>query len=190
MSYLKFPKLGAEEFKKCQSETEKFRHFTAPYCEGVGVDVASQGVTVVPWAISFDLPKAEFERYANGQPPKGPIHLRGFADKLPFEDRSLDFLYSSHYIEDVLDWKPVIKEWDRVLKVGGHMIILLPDKKLWNEAIARGQTPNCEHRHESYAGELTEFFGQFFGHYKVLHDELTAVTPEDYNIFFCAKRLR
>jgi SAM-dependent methyltransferase len=190
MSYLTYKKPTPDEFKRIHSETEKYRYASAPYLSGVGVDIASQGVAVVPWAISYDLPHKEFSHYSNGAPPKGPLQLRGFADKLPFEDQSLDFVYSSHYIEDVLDWAPIIKEWDRVLKIGGHMVILLPDKALWNAAIAAGQPPNCSHRHESFPGELTEFFRQFFGHYEIIKDELTAVTPEDYNIIFVAKRVR
>lgn len=190
MSYITYKKPTPEQFKAFSSETEKYRYETAKYCTGVGVDIASQGVAVVPWAISYDLPQKEFLHYSNGNPPKGPLHLRGFADKLPFEDQSLDFLYSSHYIEDVFDWIPLLKEWDRVVKIGGHMIILLPDKQLWADALARGQPCNCEHRHESYPGELTSVFSRYFGHYQVLEDRLTKTIPEDYNILFVAKRIR
>lgn len=187
MSYIKYQ--APKDYKSIHSETEKYRHLVAEYCTGVGVDIASQGVQVVPWAISYDLPHAEFNKYANGNPPKGPIHLRGFANKLPFEDKSLDFLYSSHYIEDELDWIPIIKEWDRVIKIGGHMIILLPDKALWNKAIEAGQPPNCAHKHESFAGELTALFKQYFGHYNVIKDELSNCYKGDYNIVFVAKRI-
>lgn len=190
MSYISFKKPTPEEFVKFTSETEKYRYATVPYLAGVGVDIASQGIAVVPWAISYDLPEKHFLHYSNGNPPKGPLQLRGFAEELPFETKSLDWVYSSHFLEDVLDWKPIIKEWDRVLKIGGHMVILLPDKSLWKAALDRGQPPNCEHRHESYPGELTEFFQKYFGHYEIIKDELTKVVPEDYNILFCAKRVR
>jgi len=190
MSYKEYYKPTPKGFAACDSETERYRYFTAPFCEGVGVDIASQGAPVVPWAISYDLPEKEFIAYSNGRPPKGPIHLRGFADQLPFEDRSLDFVYSSHFLEDVFDWVPMLKEWDRVLSVGGHMIILVPDKDRWAVALQKGQSPNCSHRHESYPGELTEVFGKYFGHYKVIKDEFTDVTPDDYTVAFVAKRLR
>lgn len=190
MSYIKYPKPTVNEFNSFSSETAKYRHLTAKYCTGAGVDIASQGVAVVPWAISFDLPEPEFLHYSNGQPPKGPIHLRGHADHLPFSDRSLDFVYSSHLLEDYLDWLPVLSEWQRCVRVGGHLIILVPDKTLWNEAIARGQSPNCSHRHEAEVGELTGIFKKHFEHYEILEDRLTAITPTDYTILFCAKRLR
>ena len=187
MSYLKFKPVPLD---KCGSETEKYRHLTAPYCTGCGVDIASQGVPVVPWAVSFDLPEKEFLKYSGGNPPKGPIHLRGYADKLPFDDKSLDFVYSSHLLEDYLDWNPVLAEWTRCVKIGGVIVILVPDKKLWNEAIAAGQPPNNSHKHESYVGELTEVFSKFFGHFEVKEDRLTALTPTDYSILFVAKRIR
>ncbi len=182
--------MTSKEFHACNSETERYRHLTAKYCSGVGVDVASQGVTVVPHAISFDLPEAEFLHYSNGAAPKGPIHLRGHADKLPFESGSLDFLYSSHFLEDVTDWLPILTEWTRCVKIGGNLVILIPDKDLWLAAIMAGQPPNCEHRHEGTVGELSEIFATYFGHFEILKDELTNLVPGDYTIMFVARRLR
>jgi SAM-dependent methyltransferase len=190
MSYIKYRKLSEAEFKACSSETARYRHLTAPYCFGCGVDIASQGAAVVPWAISFDLPEDEFLFYSNGQAPKGPIHLRGHADHLPFESGSLDFVYSSHFLEDVFEWLPMLEEWTRCVRIGGRIIILVPDKELWGKAILAGQPPNCEHRHESRAGELTEIFTEYFGHFEINRDSLTNVHPGDYTVMFTATRLR
>lgn len=187
MSYITYPPPTEEEFRACTSETAKYRHLTAPYCSGAGVDIASQGVPVVPWAIQFDLPENEFLHYSSGHPPASPIPLRGHADRLPFVDNSLDFVYSSHYIEDVYDWNPLLNEWIRVLKPGGNLIILLPDKKLWNEAIAKGQPPNCAHRHESYAGELTYWLTP--KGMDIVKDELTSLFAGDYNILCVSTKL-
>lgn len=178
------------------SETAKYRSLTAVFCydefgnPGAGVDIASQGDAVVPWAMSFDLPEPEFSRYSSGNPPKGPIHLRGHATRLPFDSASLDFVYSSHLLEDFEDWLPVLNEWCRCVRIGGHIVILIPDKELWNAAIQRGQPPNCAHKHEGRVGELTEIFSGYFGHFEVLEDRLTALTSEDYTIMFVAKRVR
>lgn len=172
------------------SETEKYRHLTSPYCQGAGVDIASQGDAVVPWAMSFDLPEREFMRYSSGQPPKGPIHLRGHAEKLPFDSGSLDFVYSSHLLEDFADWVPILSEWCRCVRIGGRIIILIPDMYLWNVAIRNGQPPNCQHRHEGKVGELSDVFRLYFGHFEILEDRLTTITPEDYTIMFVAKRVR
>lgn len=188
MSYIVYPKPTTDEFRSFSSETAKYRHVTAHFCQGAGVDIASQGVPVVPWAISFDLPENDFLQYSAGNPPKGPIHLRGYADKLPFDSASLDFVYSSHLLEDYVDPIPALREWCRMVRPGGHLVILVPDKELWNAAIARGQNPNCSHRHEYRVGELSEIFREKFGHFEILRDELTALTPEDYTIIFVARR--
>lgn len=185
-----YPIPDEKSFHSFGSETEKYRHLTAPYCTGCGVDVASQGVAVVPWAMSFDLPQDELLHYSAGLQPKGPIPLRGHADRLPFFDASLDFVYSSHYLEDCLDWLPTLSEWCRCVKVGGYLINLGPDKDLWAQAIANGQPPNCSHKHEPVVGEMSAIFREYFGHFEVIKDELTNVVPGDYSIIFCARRIR
>ncbi len=137
------------------SETAKYRHLTEKYCVGCGLDVASQGDPVVPWAWQLDLPKAAFDHYNSGNEAHGPIQLRGYADKLPVGDASLGFLYSSHLLEDFADWTPCLKEWVRVIKPGGYLIVLIPDRERWVAACARGQVPNDAHRHEGKPGELS-----------------------------------
>lgn len=169
------------------SETSKYRHLTLPYCQGCGIDIASQGDPVVNTAFQLDLPKAEFDRYNSNNPPHGPIQLRGHAEKLPIEDDSLGFLYSSHLLEDFADWTPLLKEWVRVIRPGGYLIILIPDKERWNAAIANGQPPNCAHRHEGKVFELSSYAADL--HLEVVKDELTNITPEDYSILFVGRKL-
>lgn len=173
------------------SETEKYVHLTKPYLYGNGVDIGTGGYPpVVPHAISVELPPDEFHKYTGGQKRESPIHLSCGALALPFKDGSLEFCYSSHLIEDFFDWIPPIQEWCRVVKIGGFLVLLYPDKVLWNEALRRGQPPNCEHRHESYVGEMTEFMARYFGHFRTIRDELTALTPTDYSIIYVAQRIR
>lgn len=176
------------------SEISKYRHLLTKFCydeEGnpaVGLDVASQGDPIVPWAFQLDLPPAEFIRYSSGQKPIG-IQLYGHAQKLPIADQSLSFLSSSHLLEDFEDWLPVIKEWCRCVKIGGNLIILIPEKDLWDTAIRNGQPPNNSHRHEGRVGELTDIFQRYFGHFEVQEDRLTDLYPGDYTILFVAKRI-
>lgn len=169
------------------SETAKYRHLTTEHCVGCGVDIASQGDPVVPWAMQLDLPPEEFAYYNSNHAPQGPIQLRGHADKLPFDSDSLDFVYSSHLLEDFADWEPILKEWVRVLKPGGKLIVLIPDRELWVKACANGQPPNDFHRHEGYLGELSTY-AERLG-VKVLADCLTACYEGDYTILFVAQKL-
>lgn len=172
-----------------RSETEKYRHLTKRYCyvdvlevPGCGLDIASQGDPVVPWAWQLDLPAGEFSTYNNGNPAQGPIQLRGHADRLPVEDRCLDFVYASHILEDFPEdqWPMIFAEWARPLKPGGYLIILIPDRALWVAACEAGQTPNDAHRREGEVGLMTRF--ALAAGLIVITDSLTNCFPGDYSI--------
>lgn len=172
------------------SEASKYLPLFRSYLNGNVVDIASGGWPVVPWAIQIELPPDKFLWYNQRELPDS-VEWKGDGAVLPFKDKTLDAVFSSHFLEDIFEWLPVLAEWTRCVKIGGYIVILLPDKKLWNEAIVlRSQPPNMEHRHESFAGELSAVFTKYFGHFQILEDRLTALTPEDYTILFVAKRIR
>jgi predicted SAM-dependent methyltransferase len=165
------------------SETSICRHITAPYCQGNGVDLGSGGDPVVPWSIQVDLPEDAFVSYGHVHDVGVPIQWRGSATDLPFKDATLDFVYSSHLLEDFKDWVPVLREWLRVLKLGGHLIIMVPDHAAFRAAVAAGQGDNLSHQHESFPGELTEILKHDV---EVLMDR---VEPEgSYNIIFVGRK--
>lgn len=171
------------------SETSLCRHITAPFCQGNGCDVGSGGDPVVPWAIQVDLPDEAFIRYGHAHEETKPIQYRGDARNLPFKDETMDFVYSSHLIEDFEDWPVVLEEFSRVLRPGGNLVIMVPDKKRFRAAVAGGQNDNASHKHEFFVGELTRWVDENFG-FQVLFDQLTLVRgPEDYNILFVARKL-
>ena len=169
------------------SETAKYRHLTAQYCQGSGVDIGSSGDPVVPHAIQIDLEKPYCPLIGDG-----PIHLRGDGTVLKwFAAESLDFVYSSHLIEDFYpaQWKAIFPEWSRVLKKGGYMVILAPEKERWRKAIEAGQPPNEAHCHEPQSAELSYCFGlwyQSLGLYDIIMDECP--DPNDYGIVFVARK--
>lgn len=71
--------------------------------------------------------------------------------RLPFEDNSQDYVYSSHCLEHITDYFSTIREWHRVTRVGGYIVIIVPHKFLyekkqslpsrWNEDHKRFYTP-------------------------------------------------
>lgn len=170
------------------NETPKYKHLVEQYCQGCGVDIGSQGAVVVPWAISFDLPKREFLHYSGGQPPVGPIHLRGDCRRLPFESDSLDWAYSSHVIEDfpLSQWLKLVGEWARVVRPGGYLIILAPEKALWDQYVARGGCPNCAHRHEPRLGELSGLAAPLG--LTLIEEKMTNCHPDDFTIMAVFKK--
>lgn len=172
----KFPKMGIEAVKHYK--------MVRPYLEGNGVDLGSSGFPIVPWAIQLDLPLEEYLRYRETR-PESAIHWKGDCRDLPFKDGRLDFLHGSHILEDFQDWRPVLAEWDRVLKIGGFLIIAVPDHERFRAAVARGQGDNLGHKHESYVGELSSLL---FSSYHVLFDGFATDDPNEYSIVFIGRK--
>jgi SAM-dependent methyltransferase len=54
--------------------------------------------------------------------------------KIPFPDNHFDFIVSNQVIEHVEDLELTLTEFQRVLKSGGQILNIFPDKSLWKEA--------------------------------------------------------
>lgn len=170
------------------SGTSECRHLTLSYCVGNGIDIGSGGDPVVSSAIQVDLVESAFENYGHVFSATVPIQWRGDGRNLPFKDEVLDYVYSSHLLEDFLDWTPLLTEWIRVLKPGGNLVIIVPDKFMFNECIRLHGGGNASHKHESYEGELTSVI-QNYGKFQVVYDKRQTTHPLDYNIVFIAQKL-
>lgn len=171
------------------SETSKYRKLTRPYClrsdgePGCGLDIASGGDPVVPWAWQIELPDSDYAFYNSNEPIRGAVQLKGDATQhRASEANCLDFVYSSHLLEDVPEerWNAVLSMWASMLKPGGHLIILVPERNLWAAALAKGQPPNCSHRYEPFVGDVSRHAKEIG--LTVVKDELTKQFPGDYTI--------
>lgn len=129
------------------SETSKCRASLAPFCIGDGMDIGFGGDPIVPHAICMDMLEA-YARYESHSQ-----HLHGDAANLHwFRDECLDFIYSSHVLEDFHDTRVVLDEWLRVLKPGGHLVLYLPDEQTYRAYCRRqGKPPNAHHIHEDFS---------------------------------------
>jgi SAM-dependent methyltransferase len=54
--------------------------------------------------------------------------------KIPFPDDYFDFIVSNQVIEHVEDLELTLAEFQRVLKPGGQILNIFPDKSIWKEA--------------------------------------------------------
>jgi len=91
--------------------------YLSQYCIGHGADIGC-GRYKCTGAIGVDID------------PKVKSDIVASAEKLPFKNCELDYIVSSHCLEHLVDTKKVLKEWDRVLKVGGILAIIVPDSDL------------------------------------------------------------
>lgn len=109
-----------------KSETSKARERLLGFCIGNGLDIGHGGDKIVPNAIGIDMPTM----YTNVG--NDVSQLRGDGTNLYwFKDGVLDFVYSSHLLEDFIETEAVLIEWCRVLKTMGRLILLLPDQQMY-----------------------------------------------------------
>ena len=99
------------------NETGKIRHLIVPYTRGVGLDIGCGPWKAWPHFIGIDVRKS-WENMT-----WDVSMLRDGRDLSIFADRSLDFVYSSHLLEHLEEPEKVLKEWWRVIKVGGHLVL-------------------------------------------------------------------
>jgi SAM-dependent methyltransferase len=57
-----------------------------------------------------------------------PVHVHGTAAQLPLRDGSLDFVLASHVIEHMPDAIGALGEWERVLRSGGILFLIVPHR--------------------------------------------------------------
>lgn len=132
------------------SETSAVRDLLASYCVGDGIDIGYGGDPIVPHAICFDLP-IPYNKVGNH-----PQHLHGDARTLPFKGGTLDWVYSSHLIEDFTYDEQVLllSEWVKVLRNNGLLILCAPDQqKYLADCAAKGTSHlvNMAHKESDYS---------------------------------------
>lgn len=100
-------------------EAAKVAHLLVPYTRGRGVDAGSGHHVVFPHFIRVDSGK-DF-----GGQKVADIHADA-RDLSMFGERSLDFVFSSHFLEHVENPLAVLENWWSRIRVGGHLVLYLP----------------------------------------------------------------
>lgn len=91
---------------------------------------------------------------------------------LPFDDGSLRTVHASHVLEHMLHPTLTLKEWFRVLSTGGHMIITVPHKFLYEKRINLPSRWNRDHK-------------RFYTPAILLAEIQLALTPNSYRVIYC-----
>jgi predicted SAM-dependent methyltransferase len=135
------------------SETSACRERLLPYCLGNGLDLGFGGDPISPTAVTVDL-ENPYTKLGNF-----PHHLKGDATNLYwFKSNVLDYVYSSHLLEDFTNTRDILVEWLRVLKPGGNLVLNLPNEKRFREHCqATGQPGNDAHKLEIFSLEYVKY---------------------------------
>ncbi len=126
-------RVGLEASRSIEQKAEN--GFLATYLSGKAIlDIGYRGYSedvepIVPHAIGVEL---DYPGY-NGR-------------VLPFPDQSQDAVFSSHCLEHIQDYKSALREWYRVLKIGGFMIIAVPHKFLYERRTSLPSKWNPDHK--------------------------------------------
>src|ERR1700722_11359160 len=117
----------------------------------IGYQGADKTSTVVSQAVGVDL---DYEGYDG-------LHL-------PFDDCTQDAVYSSHCLEHIDDDVGALRDWFRVLKIGGYLVLTVPHQYLYERKLVLD--PNkTGHKHFYTPGTLMQTIEQTLvpNHYRV-----------------------
>jgi len=140
------------------------------YAEGVGIDIGCGLNKIHTSAIGINkiLTDNDFGYPFGAQ-------IKGEGDYLPwFNDNSLDYIFSSHCLEHIIDPKKALYEWTRILKVRGYLILILPHKKYYPNI--GDPNANPDHKHDFLPEDIEKLINEA-GKYEIiqidtLHEKL------------------
>jgi uncharacterized protein (TIGR02246 family) len=153
-----------------QSETSKARPRLSKFCQGNGIDLGYGGDPIVPTVITMDLPRP-YARLGDH-----PQNLAGDArDLYWFRNNILDYVYSSHLLEDFSskETAAVLREWLRVIKVGGVLVLYGPDEQAYRAHCKKtGQDYNPSHKIDDFGLRYVKrvLEQNFQGTYSIVHE--------------------
>ncbi len=118
----------AGETSKAKERRLKENFFNR-YCNGSGLDIGFGGDPIIPNVQGWDFEHGDAQ-YLNGLP-----------------DNKFDFVYSSHTLEHMNDPELALKNWWRVIKPGGHLLIYIPHRDLYEKKKNLPSRFNSNHTH-------------------------------------------
>lgn len=152
-------------------EASKIRSFVLKWCQGKGLDLGCADDKICPGAIGVDNRK-----WWPG------INIYADVKNLTFaKDREYDYVFSSHTLEHLKeDPMEVIEEWLRVIRLGGYLILYLPDMSYYTE-------PNPEHFQSFHYVEFVKKIREI-PEFEYVFSGAQMSGPEDYSFLVVGRR--
>ncbi len=124
------------------NEAGKVKYDIVRYTRGRGLDLGCGPSKAFPHFIGVDSCK---DTALFGTPMRPDVIVPDCSDLSMFADGSMDFVFSSHLLEHIEDYKAALAEWWRVIKVGGHLCLYLPHKAYYPLVGEEGANPDHVH---------------------------------------------
>jgi SAM-dependent methyltransferase len=119
------------------------------YTKGLGVDIGCGLNKIHSAAIGVDWRLSENDA---GYPFGAQVRASG--DRLEWlTDSSLDYVFSSHCLEHFPDTESVLREWARVIRKGGYLVLLLPHRDYYPVVGTPGANP--DHKHDFTPADIS-----------------------------------
>lgn len=125
-------KVGAESRKTWLDKDSN--GFFGKYMIGKGLDIGYKGyetdiLPILADAVGLDLDTPGYD-----------------GTTIPEKDNKFSYVYSSHTLEHVSDYKNFIRECYRVTKIGGHVIIVVPHQWIYEKKANLPSKWNPDHK--------------------------------------------
>lgn len=124
------------------NESGKIVWELVPYTRGRGLDLGCGPNKGFPHFIGVDN---GIDTQLFGVQMKPDIQV-DTCERLPmFGSAAFDFVYSSHLLEHIKDHKSALKEWWRLIKPSGYLVLYLPHKEFYPNIGTKGSNPDHKH---------------------------------------------
>jgi len=148
------------------NEAAKIKYDIVPFTRGRGLDIGAGAFKAFPHFISVDNMHHAQEFGWNYKPD---IVIEDACKLDAFASQSMDFVFSSHTLEHIQDAEKALREWWRVLKPGGYLVLYLPDDSLYPKCGTEGANP--DHKHDLNRDKVIEWM-KGVGGWNLIVDEL------------------
>lgn len=147
-------------------ESAKVRYEVLPYLAKGGLDIGCGPAKVWPHLIGIDSGK-DTDLFGIAMRPD--IVVKDATRLGIFADSSADSIFSAHLLEHIADWQAALREWWRLVKVGGYLVLYLPHADLYPRIGQPGSNP--DHKHDFDPDQIVDFFRLAFPDWALVENQ-------------------
>lgn len=133
------------------NEAAKVKYDIVPYTRGRGLDLGCGPYKAFDHFTGVDN---HDHRKKFGWQFEADVYVESCEKLDIFSDKSMDFVFSSHLLEHIENFEDALREWWRVIKVGGHLVLYLPHKKFYPNIGQPGANP--DHKHDFEPNDIAD----------------------------------
>ncbi len=163
-------------------ESNKIRFEVLPYLAKGGLDIGCGPNKVWPHLIGIDSGK---DTQLFGVRMKPDMVVPDATRLGIFASESMEAVYSSHTLEHLEDWQAALREWWRLVKPGGHLVLYLPHRDLYPQIGQPGANP--DHKHDFDDDQIVDFMRLAFPDWTLCERQVRGEADE-YSFLIVARR--